>query len=91
MITAQSGSLDLVVEGTATKVRDEAVLGRAAAVYAAKYDWSVTVRDQGFIAEGAPTAGPPPFDLYQVTPTALFGFGTDDTSNATRWRFTPAT
>ncbi len=91
VIMAQSGPLDLVVEGTATKVRDEATLRQAAAVYAAKYDWTVTVRDQSFHAEVAPTAGPPPFDLYQVTPATLFGFGTDETSNATRWRFAPAT
>lgn len=90
VITARSGPLDLVAEGTATKVRDEARLRQAAAAYADKYGWTVSIRDHAFYAEGAPTAGPPPFELYQVTPTIAFGFGTDETSNATRWRFAPA-
>jgi hypothetical protein len=37
--------------------------------------------------EGAPTAGPPPYDVYEATPTAAFGFGTDETFVPTRWRF----
>ncbi|NDJ84523.1 MAG: PIG-L family deacetylase [Chloroflexi bacterium] len=35
----------------------------------------------------APTAGPPPYAVYAVTPTVAFGFGTDKTFSPTRWRF----
>ena len=53
----------------------------------------VTVRDGAFHdgafhdAEGAPTAGPPPYDVYEVIPTTAFGFGTDESFSPTRWRF----
>ena len=66
---------------------DEARLRRVAAVYASKYGWQVDVRDGAFYAEGAPTAGRPPYGVYEVTPTTIFGFGTDESFNATRWRF----
>lgn len=87
IIAVGAPALDLVVEGQAAKVRDDATLHRVAEAYASKYQWQVTVRDGGFWAEGAPTAGPPPYDVYRVTPTAAFGFGTDETFGATRWRF----
>lgn len=38
----------------------------------------------------APTAGAPPYEVYEVTPGVVFGFATDDrfdTGPATRWRF----
>ena len=79
--------LHLVVEGEAATVRDEAKLQRVADVYATKYEWHVTVRDGAFDADGAPTAGPPPYDVYAVSPTMIFGFGEDESFNATRWRF----
>jgi hypothetical protein len=60
---------------------------RLAGVYASKYQWQVTVRDGALWGEGAPTAGPPPYHVYVITPTAAFGFGTDETFGATRWRF----
>jgi nitroimidazol reductase NimA-like FMN-containing flavoprotein (pyridoxamine 5'-phosphate oxidase superfamily) len=87
VVTTGAPALDLVVEGEATRVRDDAKLQRAAEVYASKYGWRVTVRDGAFHADGAPTAGPPPYELYEVTPTTVFGFGTDETLGATRWRF----
>ena len=33
----------------------------------------------------APTAGPPPWDLWAMTPTTAIGVGVDP--GATRWRF----
>jgi hypothetical protein len=41
---------------------------------AEEYWWQVTVRDGAFYADGAPTAGPPPYELYEVIPTTAFGF-----------------
>ncbi|MGH2558273.1 MAG: pyridoxamine 5'-phosphate oxidase family protein [Thermomicrobiales bacterium] len=80
VITTSSQALDLVLEGDAT-------LHRVAGIYAAKYGWHVTVRDGAFYAAGAPTTGPPPYDLDKVTSTVVFGFGTDDSLGAVRWRF----
>jgi nitroimidazol reductase NimA-like FMN-containing flavoprotein (pyridoxamine 5'-phosphate oxidase superfamily) len=87
VITAGSRDLDLVVEGEAAKVRDSARLHLVADAYAPKYGWRVTVRDGAFYADGAPIAGPPPYAVYEVAPTMVFGFGTDETFRSTRWRF----
>lgn len=87
-LTVESEPLDLVVEGTAAKVRDADELRRVADAYASEYDWRVTVRDGAFHdTEGAPTAGPPPYDVYEVIPTTAFGFGTDESFVPTRWSF----
>jgi hypothetical protein len=79
--------LGLVVEGAAVKTRDEMTLGRVAEAYAAAYGWEVIVRDGAFHAEGAPTAGPPPYGVYEVLPRLAFGFAIDETMTSTRWQF----
>jgi Pyridoxamine 5'-phosphate oxidase len=88
VLTVKVEPLDLVVEGAAAKVRDERTLRRVADAYASVYDWRVTVRDGAFRGTGgAPTAGPPPYDVYELTPATAFAFGTDAALVATRWRF----
>lgn len=87
-VTVEQEPLDLVVEGTAAKVRDAELLQRVADAFASTYDWHVTVRDGAFHdTGGAPTAGPPPYDVYEVIPATAFGFGLDDSFSSTRWRF----
>ena len=87
-ITVATDEMHLVVEGEAAKVQDEARLRRVADVYASKYDWPVTVRDGAFYADyGAPTAGPPPYEVYELTPRMAYGFGTEESFSPTRWRF----
>lgn len=79
--------LDLVMEGTATRVTDEATLARIAARYASG-GWPATVSDGALTAPySAPSAGPPPWDLYVVTPVTSFGVATAEPHGATRWRF----
>ena len=88
VISVGGAALDLVVEGEAANIRDESTLHRIAEAYASAYDWHVTVRAGALHdAEGAPTAGPPPYDVYEMTPTTAFGFGTDESFSPTRWRF----
>lgn len=89
-VTARTDDLDLVLEGTATRVTDGETLARVADAYRSKYGWPVEIRDRAFEAPyGAPTAGPPPYLLYRVTPVQVYGFGTDDAlgPRTTRWRF----
>jgi hypothetical protein len=87
VIALAAPDLDLVVEGEAVKVTDEATLQRLAQIYADQ-GWPATVRDGAFYHEfSAPSAGPPPWDLYKVTPTTVFGLATAEPSGATRWRF----
>jgi hypothetical protein len=79
--------LDLVVEGIATKVTDEATLERLAEAFRAQ-GWPATVSDGALTAEySAPSAGSPPWYLYEVTAKAAFGVATKEPFGATRWRF----
>jgi general stress protein 26 len=88
VITVAGEGLDLIVEGEAQKVRDEATLQRIADLYHAKYGWLVTVSEGAYDAPfGAPSAGLPPYELYQVDLTKAFGLGTEEPFGATRWRF----
>ncbi len=77
---ALSEGLDLVVEGDAVTVSDEALLQRVADRYATKYDWHFTVRDGAFHGEGGRA------EVYAVVPITAFGFG-KGTFSQTRWRF----
>ena len=89
-VTVRTDDLDVVVEGTAGRVTDEETLARVATAYRSKYGWPVDVRDAAFDAPyGAPTAGPPPYVAYEITPVRVYGFGTDDAlgPRTTRWRF----
>jgi nitroimidazol reductase NimA-like FMN-containing flavoprotein (pyridoxamine 5'-phosphate oxidase superfamily) len=80
--------MDLVVEGTAAIVRDESKLARLAARYVAG-GWPAEVGDGALTAPySAPSAGPAPWDLYEVTVVTAFGVGSsEETPGATRWRF----
>jgi nitroimidazol reductase NimA-like FMN-containing flavoprotein (pyridoxamine 5'-phosphate oxidase superfamily) len=73
--------LDLVVEGDAAHVSDEAILQRVAALYAAKYDWHFTVHDGALFGDGGEAL------VYAVAPTTAFGFGKGSSFSQTRWRF----
>ena len=77
--------LDVVVEGDAARVTDEARLQRLADEYVAKYDqlFRFTVRDGAFYVEGSETE----VLVYGLAPTTAFGFGKGDLFSQTRWRF----
>ena len=77
--------LDLVVEGDAARVTDEARLQRLADGYAEKYDqlFRFTVRDGAFYGEGSESE----VLVYELAPTMAFGFGKGDSFSQTRWRF----
>jgi hypothetical protein len=80
-------NLDLTVDGVATKVTDDAKLQHIAEAYAAN-GWAPTVRDGAFYHEySAPSAGPPPWQVYEVTATKAIGLGGEETAGATRWLF----
>jgi pyridoxamine 5'-phosphate oxidase-like protein len=79
--------IDVVVEGTARKVTDRAVLERVANMYAS-LGWPARESGGAITAEySAPSAGRGPWDLYVVTPTTAVGVATKEPHGATRWRF----
>jgi len=79
--------LDLVVEGKAVRITDRPTLLRLAQRYAAQ-GWPASVSGEALTAEySAPSAGPPPWNLYLVRPATAFGVATAEPWGATRWRF----
>jgi hypothetical protein len=89
-VTARTGNMDVVLEGIATPVTDHDTLQQVADAYRDRYGWPVTVTGGAFDAPyRAPTAGPPPYQPYRITPVTVFGFGTADDygSRTTRYRF----
>jgi nitroimidazol reductase NimA-like FMN-containing flavoprotein (pyridoxamine 5'-phosphate oxidase superfamily) len=79
--------MDLVVEGRAARVTDDATLQRLAGRYA-ESGWPARVENGAFTYDySAPSAGPPPWNLYEITPTTIFGVMAAEPGGATRWRF----
>ncbi|MFC8091227.1 pyridoxamine 5'-phosphate oxidase family protein [Streptomyces sp. NPDC057301] len=74
---------DLVVEGEAVRITDEARLRELAAAWEAKYGsfWHFDVADGSF-RHGAGHAY-----VYSVAPSTVFGFGKGEPFSQTRWRF----
>ena len=87
VVTVATHPFDLVFEGTAVKVTDDATLERIAK-QARDGGWPATVDNGGLTAEySAPSAGPPPWHVYRVTPTTVFALGASEPYGATRFRF----
>jgi PPOX class probable F420-dependent enzyme len=90
-LTVATHDFDLVVEGKATRVTERARVQRLAEAFRAQgWEATVTVTEGGvsLTAEySAPSAGPPPWDVYEVTPETVFALGTAEPYGATRWRF----
>ncbi len=89
-IAVSADDMHLVLEGTASKVVDETALERVAEAYRSKYNWPVAVVNGTFEAPyGAPTAGLPPYQPYQIRPATVYGFVNDSALGPanTRWQF----
>jgi hypothetical protein len=80
--------LDLVLDGTASRVTDAQTLNRIAQAFAAR-GWPLEVEGEVVKASfWAPSAPPPPWHLHVFKPTAALGVGTASPGGATRWRIT---
>lgn len=79
--------IDLVLEGEATRVTEQSTLERVAALYR-EGGWPAEVSGDAFTAPySAPSAGPPPWQLYRFTFHTAFGVATAEPYGATRWCF----
>jgi hypothetical protein len=79
--------IDLVFEGDVTRVTDEKTLQTVAAL-AVEGGWPAEVEGDALTAPySAPSAGPPPWDVYRFTFHTAFGVATAEPYGATRWRF----
>jgi Pyridoxamine 5'-phosphate oxidase len=90
-------ALDIILEGIARKVADDATLQRVADAYGSTMGWPLEVRDGRVVGPNAPTAGPPPYAVYELEPTTAYGLpgitgteqgiGSAGAFSPTRWRF----
>jgi hypothetical protein len=60
-------AVEVVVEGEAVKVTDDAKVRRVADAFAATMHWPLEVRDGAVVGPNAPTAGPPPYAVFELT------------------------
>jgi uncharacterized pyridoxamine 5'-phosphate oxidase family protein len=82
---ALNEGLDLVVEGDAVRVSDNAQLRELAREWEQKYgpDWHFDARDGAFHHESGQAL------VFEVAPTTAFGFA-KGAYGQTRWRFSPS-
>jgi pyridoxamine 5'-phosphate oxidase-like protein len=85
VVSVATDPFDLVIEGTATQVIDDVELGAVAAAFRGA-GWPAVVDGKALTAEfNAPSAGPPPWHAYRVTPATLYALGTSEPYGATRF------
>ena len=83
-VSIAAPGIDIVAEGEARMIRDDARLQHIVTLFD---DWGPEVRDGAFWHEfSAPSAGPPPWDVYEITPTTFYAVATEEPHGATRWR-----
>jgi Pyridoxamine 5'-phosphate oxidase len=86
-IAADLPDIDLVAEGMAVHVTDEATVEGIAALYAAT-GWPAEARGSTLVAPySAPSAGPPPWDLWVMQPVTAFCVSTGEPQGAMRFQF----
>ena len=88
-LSVAAHDFDLVVDGEADMVTDPATVAAMAARWAAG-GWPVRVDETGsaLTAEfSAPSAGPPPWFVYRLTPRSATALLTIEPGGATRWQF----
>ena len=66
-------ALDVIIEGDAVKVTDHHKVQQVVDAYASRLHWPLTVGDGGVFGPNAPTAGPPPHAVFELTPTTVVG------------------
>ena len=86
-ISCRLEGIDLILEGQATRVTDQPTLEEVAHLYR-EAGWPAQVEGEAFTAPySAPSAGPPPWQLYRFTFHTAFGVAGAEPHGATRWRF----
>lgn len=82
--------MDLVFEGATERITDAPTLERLAKHYREEGGWPAEVEGEGFTAPfTAPSAGPPPWNLYRLDFRSVYCVASAEPYGATRWRFEP--
>ena len=85
VVSVATDPIDLFIEGSASRVTDTAGLQSVAAAFV-EQGWPAQVEGDALTAEySVPSAGPPPWHAYRVTPATVFAFGTAEPYGATKF------
>ncbi len=90
-LSVATEEFDVVVNGDAVRVTDPTLVATMVDRWNAAC-WPARVDESGsaLTAEySAPSAGPPPWTIYRITPRDAAALATVDPGGATRWRFDP--
>ena len=88
-------SLDVIVEGRAEALTDPDAV-RDIATFLNDNNWPLEAKGDEVYGPHGPTAGPPPYRIFRITPSRVFGlpgmtgmdqFDPGDLPKATRWDF----
>ncbi len=88
-ISVATQDFDLTVNGTAKQITDPATVAAMATRWAAG-GWPCRVDETGTALTAdfsAPSAGPPPWFVYRLTPSTATALATIEPGGATRWSF----
>ena len=86
-ISVRLPGIDLVLDGTATQVTEPETLEQVAAGYRTG-GWPAELDGDALTAPfSAPSAGPPPWQVYRFVFHTVVGVATSEPNGATRWRF----
>ncbi len=91
-IATGADGIDVVWTGIPAPVGDPDQLATVADAYRTTYGWNVHIDlEAGALTApyGAPTAGPPPYDVFRITPTTVHAISSGENSvgRSTRWVF----
>lgn len=87
VISARLTTVDIVLEGEAVRVTDGPALEKAATRFR-EGGWPVQVEGDAVTAPyAAPSAGPPPWNVYRFSFHTAIANATAEPHGATRWRF----
>ena len=86
-LSVATADFDLVIEGSAARVTDHDEAHELAGMFQST-GWPAEVEGDGAALTApfsAPSAGPPPWDIYRVVPERVFALGTAEPFGATRF------
>ena len=87
-ISVSLDGIDLVFEGKAERVTDRSTLETVTSRYR-EGGWPASVEGDAVTAPfSAPSAGPPPWNLYRLAFDRVIGVASAEPNGATTWRFT---
>jgi hypothetical protein len=89
VLTVATYRFDLVAEGQAATLTDQVKIQQIGELYESP-GWRTAVHEGALVVYGqysAPSAGPPPWHVYEMTPTTVFALGNAEPYGAARWCF----